>query len=157
VTWFRRRIWGPLLALLQTGLSPRGLAWSVAVGLGLGVFPLLGSTTILCVGAAFVFRLNQPAMQLVNYLVYPLQLVLLIPFIRMGERLFGAPPLPLSLSGILQTLKADAFGGLATLWTRVWHACEVWLLVALPAMVLLAFILRLAFETAARRFKAEPG
>jgi hypothetical protein len=155
MTWLRRRIWEPLLALLNTGLSPRGLAWSVAVGLALGVFPMLGTSTLLCVGVAFAFRLNQPAMQLVNYLAYPLQLALLLPFIRGGERLFGASPLPLSLPALLQALRTDSLGTIATFWTRIWHACVVWALVALPAMILLAFLLRPAFEAAARGLKEE--
>jgi uncharacterized protein (DUF2062 family) len=155
VNWLRQRLWEPLLALLRTGLSPHGLAWSVAAGLALGVFPMLGSTTLLCLGVAFVFRLNQPAMQLVNYLAYPLQLVLFIPFIRLGERLFRVQPMPLSLPGILQALKADPYSTIVLFWSRIWHACVVWSLLALPAMVLLAILLRPVFEAAAHRFKED--
>ena len=155
MTWFRRRTWEPLMALLKTGLSPHGLAWSVAAGMALGVFPMLGTTTILCLGAAFAFRLNQPAMQLVNYLAYPLQLALLIPFIRWGERLFGVQPMPLSLPAMLHSLQAEPFGTIALFWSRIWHACVVWALVGLPVMVLLAFTLRPIFATASRRFKGE--
>jgi hypothetical protein len=39
--------------------------------------------------AAVVLRLNFPALQLVNYLVYPLQILLLWPFARLGKWLFG--------------------------------------------------------------------
>jgi len=148
-------MWDPLLALLEEGLSPWGLAWSVAGGLALGVFPMLGTTTVLCLGVAFAFRLNQPAIQLANYLAYPLQLALLIPFIRWGERLFGVQPMPLSLPAILHALKAEPFGTIALFWSRIWHACVVWALVALPAMVLLALTLRPIFAAAARRFKGE--
>lgn len=155
MTWLRRRTWEPLLALLKTGLSPQGLAWSVAAGLALGVFPMLGTTTLLCAAAAFAFRLNQPAMQLVNYLAYPLQLVLLIPFIRMGERLFGIESMPLSLPAMLQALKADTFGTITLFWSRIWHACVVWALVAIPLATLLAFILRPVFKAAIRRFKEQ--
>ena len=155
MTWLRRRLWEPLLALLSTGLSPQGLAWSVAMGLALGVFPMLGTTTLLCVGAAFASRLNQPAMQLVNYLAYPLQLVLLIPFIRMGERLFGVQSMPLSLPAMLLALKAEPFGTIALFWSRIWHACVVWALVVLPLAALLAFILRPVFKAATHRFKEQ--
>jgi uncharacterized protein (DUF2062 family) len=155
MTWLRRRTWEPLLALLKTGLSPQGLAWSVAAGLALGVFPMLGTTTLLCVGAAFAFRLNQPAMQLVNYLAYPLQLALLIPFIRLGERLFGVPPMPLSLPAMLSALKTDTFGTIVLFWSRIWHACVVWAMVVLPLATLLALILRPVFKAAIRRVKEQ--
>ncbi len=156
MNWLRRRVWEPLLALLKTGLSPRGLAWSVAGGLALGVFPMLGVTTLLCVGAAFAFRLNQPAMQVVNYLAYPLQLALLIPFIRLGERLFRVETMPLSLAAMLGDLKLDPFGTITLFWSRIWHACVVWALLALPAMVLLALILQPIFAAAARGFEDQP-
>lgn len=155
MTWLRRRIWHPLLDLLREGLSPRGLAWSVAVGLALGVFPMLGATTLLCAAVAFTFRLNQVAMQLVNYLAYPLQLALLVPFIRLGEWFFQAEPMPLSLPLILGALKADTLGTIAVFWTRIWHACVVWGLVVLPLMALLALALRPIFEAAARRLSPE--
>jgi hypothetical protein len=38
----------------------------------LGVFPAPGCPTLLCALAALVLRLNPPAIQLVNYFVYPL-------------------------------------------------------------------------------------
>jgi hypothetical protein len=155
MNWIRRRVREPLLELLKTGLSPGGLAWSVAAGLALGVFPMLGATTLLCIGVALSFRLNQPAMQVVNYLAYPLQLALLIPFIRLGERLFGAEAMPLSLTAMLGALKADTFGTITLFWSRIWHACAVWALLALPAMVLVALVLRPIFAAAARGLEGQ--
>ena len=57
--------------------------------------------------AALIFELNLPAIQLVNWLIYPLQLVFFVPFIRMGERLFRAAPLQVSLTQILTMIHAD--------------------------------------------------
>lgn len=71
------------------GLSPESTALILAVGLVLGVFPVFLCPTILCTLAAFVFRLNFPAIQLVNQLSSPLQLVLLIPLNRIGAHLLG--------------------------------------------------------------------
>src|SRR5271155_6084176 len=96
-----RRLVRPVLDLLRQGVTPEKIALSVALGVALGVFPVLGSTTALCALAALVLRLNLPAIQVVNYFVYPLQIGLLIPFFRAGEILFGAPHLPLSLAEIL--------------------------------------------------------
>lgn len=153
--WLRRRFLDPMAALLRQGLSPSGLAWSMAVGLAFGVFPVLGTSTLLCAAAGFTFRLNQPAMQLVNYLAYPLQMLLLIPFIRVGERLAGQAPLPLSLPALLHGAKADAFGTLASLGSRILPACLAWALLALPAMVLLALVLRPVFGVVANRTRSE--
>lgn len=152
--WLRARLWLPLRDLLQQGLSPEGLAWSLAAGLALGISPLVGTSTALCAGAAFAFRLNQPAMQLANYAAYPLQLALLLPFIRLGERLFGTPPMPLSLAGLQAALKAGVWAALGTFWTSFWHAGVAWLLVVpLPALLLarlLVPLLRIALRASSR-------
>ena len=154
--WLRTRVWVPLRAMLQAGLSPEGLARSVAIGLALGIIPLLGTSTALCVGAALAFRLNQPAMQLANYLAYPLQLALLLPFIRLGERLFRAPHLPLELSGLVQAIRADAWTAVGQFWTSLWHACIAWLLIVPIPMVLLTWGLTLVFRRAARSLPTRP-
>src|SRR5262249_58024302 len=98
-------------------------------GIVLGVFPVLGSTTILCTLAAVVFRLNLPAIQLVNYFVYPLQLALLIPFIRFGEVLFRSPHVSLSLPFIFRMIKENAWQTTKTYWTSGWHAMIAWCLI----------------------------
>ena len=61
----------PILELLRQGVTPEKIALSLAFGLGLGIFPVLGVSTILCTVAAIVLRLNLPAIQLVNYLAAP--------------------------------------------------------------------------------------
>jgi hypothetical protein len=139
--------------MLREGLSPEGLAWSLSVGLAFGIIPLWGTATALCAGAALAFRLNQPAMQLANYLAYPLQLAMLIPFIRMGERLFGAPRLPLSLTVIQEALRQDAWAALGLFWTSLWHASVAWLLVVPLPTVLLAWGLAPVFRTTLKTFR----
>ena len=155
MNWLRRRLWEPLVAQLRQGLSPERLAWSLALGLGAGVSPLVGSSTGLCILLALVFKLNQVVMQVANYLAYPLQLLLLIPFIRLGEKLFGAPSLPLNIDVIAKAIRADAWGALPVFWTSLWHGTVAWLLVTPLASALLALLLTPLFRAAARRFR--PG
>jgi len=71
-------------------LSPEMIALIFALGLVLGVFPVFGAPTILCAAAAILFRLNLPAIQLVNQVCSPLQYALLIPLGRAGARITGA-------------------------------------------------------------------
>ena len=65
-----RRVVDPILGLMRQGLTTEKVALSLAFGIVLGVFPILGSTTILCAVAALIFRLT--TIQLVNYLLYPI-------------------------------------------------------------------------------------
>jgi len=128
--WVERRLVRPMVELLTQGITPEKIALSLACGVVLGVFPALGWTTLLCFAVAVWFRLNVPAMQLVNYLVYPLQLALLVPFIKAGEWLFRAPKLAISLPQILAMVKADVWHAITALWTATMHAIVVWALVA---------------------------
>ena len=90
--WFYRTLVLPIVDLLRQGITPEKIALSIALGAVLGIFPVLGSTTILCVAAAYVLRLNLPAIQLVNFLIYPLQLILFLPFLQAGSRITGSAP-----------------------------------------------------------------
>ena len=96
--WLKQKVSDPLLALLTRGLSPQDLSLAVVVSLGLGINPIIGSTSVVCLVAGRLFRLNHLVMQTVNYLVYPLQFLLLVPFVRLGEMIAGAEALPLSPS-----------------------------------------------------------
>ena len=144
--FFYRRLIAPIIALLTQGVTPEKIALSLAVGLVLGIFPLLGSTTLLCTLAALIFHLNLPAIQLVNYLVYPLQLFFLVPFIRMGEMLFRAVPLRLSLAQMLAIARADLPHAVSILWLAGVHAMSAWLLVGPPAILFLYFLLARALR-----------
>ncbi len=151
--FLHRRFVAPIAALLTQGITPEKIALSLASGIVLGTFPVLGSTTILCAGAALVFGLNLPAIQLVNYLIYPMQLFLLVPFIRMGEKLFRAAPLQLSLTQILAMVRADPLHAISTLWLTELHAMSAWLLIAIPTICLLYALL----SRTLRRIAAAPG
>lgn len=140
-SWMRR-LWAPLRQALKQGLSPGALAAALAVGLALGVFPLVGTTTLLSAGVAAALGLNQAVVQLANYLAYPLQLALLVPFIRLGERVFGVPHAPLALGTLLDGLRSDFLPTLGAFGTSLGHACVAWALVVPATAGLLALLLR---------------
>jgi uncharacterized protein (DUF2062 family) len=138
--FFRRRIARPIVELLGQGVTPEKMALSLALGVALGVFPVLGTTTALCALVAFIWRLNLPAIQIANYFVYPLQIALLIPFFRAGEKLFGATHLPLSVAQIYAMVHASVWSATRFLWTTIWHAAVAWCLIA-PLFVGLAQVI----------------
>ena len=139
--FFHRRMVRPIVDLLTQGITPEKIALSIAFGLVLGVFPALGWTTLLCLLVAVWLKVNVPAMQLVNYLAYPLQLALLVPFIRAGEVLFRAPNLVISLPQILAMVRADVWHAITALWVATMHAIVAWALIAPVAVYLIYKIL----------------
>ena len=132
----------PIRKQLTQGVTPAALALSLAMGLGLGTFPVLGSTTILCAAAAALLRLNQPAIQLVNYVAYPLQLLLLIPLLRAGAALLGASSESLTLTALRAQIGADPWGAIAFYGKATAGAVLVWAFIAIPTMLVLARVLR---------------
>lgn len=131
----------PILQLLTQGITPEKIALSLAFGIMLGVFPVLGATSLLCLVAALLFRLNLPAVQLVNILMNPLWCALLLPFIRMGERLFGVPPLAKTGSQMLALAHSDFLHSVRVLWLTTLRAAAAWLLVGPVGIVVLYLIL----------------
>ncbi len=138
--FFTRRVTQPLSAILLQGATPERIAFSLAVGLVLGVFPALGTTTILCISVALLFRLNLAAIQLTNILASPLQLLLLIPFVKLGEKLFRVPPGTLSLRQIAAMIEANAWNAIRVLWGATMHAIVAWVAVGIPSGVVLYFL-----------------
>jgi uncharacterized protein (DUF2062 family) len=124
-----RRIVAPILELLRQGVTPQKIALSLAFGFGFGIFPVLGVSTILCTIVAIVFRLNLPAIQLVNYLVAPLQLALIIPFVRIGEHLLRVAPQPLSISAGFALMAQGVLHSIVVLWDAIVHAALGWIVV----------------------------
>lgn len=136
--WLYRRVALPIFALLRMGASPRKLAWSIAVGLLIGINPVLGSTTVVCLAAAFILRLNVAASQLANHAVYPFELLLLIPFIRLGDLIFHTGPMPFSTRTLIHAARTSPIALTRQLWTWEWHALVLWFCLAIVAVPIIA-------------------
>ncbi len=139
--FLQQRLVRPILQLLTQGITSEKIALSLAFGIMLGVFPVAGTTTLLCLLAALLFRLNVPAVQLVNFLVYPLWFALLVPFVRVGERLFGAPPLAMTGSQMLALAHANLLHSISVLWLTALRAAAAWMLIGPPGIIALYVIL----------------
>ena len=146
-----------LLHLLRHGLSPDKLALSVALGVGVSCFPIFGTTTILCTVIALAFRLSLPAIQVGNYLALPLQLVLFVPFLRLGERVLRAPKMPLLPGQLVAMAKNDPTNAMRVLLAAQWHSIVGWLIVAPAITLLLALALRPLMRLLIARTGASPA
>lgn len=133
-SFWQRRLLGPLRAQLRQGVTPDRLAFTLAVGTACSLLPLFGFTTLLNVGVGLWLRLNQPILQTVNYLLGAAQLALILVYVRVGEFIWRAPPMPLSLTQLFQSFRADPWAFLQRFgWTGV-HATTAWLL-SVPLIV----------------------
>jgi uncharacterized protein (DUF2062 family) len=121
----------PITAQLTQGLTPERLALTVALGVAAGLFPVLGTTRLVCLALGTALRLNQPALQAVNYACTPLQLPFIFFALHTGHRVFGQGEISLNPATMLHEFWADplqftqAYGRLALQGIVVWAALAV--------------------------------
>ncbi len=150
--FLRCNILRPLLRQLRGGVTTRRLAWSLALGIVLGINPSVGLTTLLVILFAWTFGLSQVASQIGAQAVAPFHLLLFIPFIELGVHLFHTRRLPMTRRQI-EHLSHHPWRLLHEIWQWEWHALIVWGLVAAITMPLLALYLRRALVVLMRRHR----
>lgn len=134
---WQRWVVKPVVTQLTVGVSPDRIAWTISLGVVLGVFPIMGTTTVLCLLVGWLLRLNQPVLHVFKVLVYPLHLVLILVFIRLGERLYGVPLISFSIPELLEKFKADPLRFGKDFGIAAWHGMSAWLLIAPVAAIMI--------------------
>jgi uncharacterized protein (DUF2062 family) len=118
----------------------------MSAGTVIGVFPVLGSTTVLCLLLAMVLRLNLVAIQVLNWVVYPLQIALILPFIQLGQRLFSDAPTEISLDRLQAAFEQGWLQAAADFWLLMLSGMLAWSITAIPAGVILYYVFVVAFR-----------
>jgi uncharacterized protein (DUF2062 family) len=143
-----------ILAQLTRGVSPTGLALTCCFAFIFATFPLLGFTTLLCFLAGTFLKLNQPLIQALNYLMAPVQLILIPVFLKIGEWLVGAPPVSIHPKEMLTQFATDWRLFLSHYGMAGVHAIFAWSLIAPVAGAGLFYLTRPIFEKLKRRYVA---
>jgi uncharacterized protein (DUF2062 family) len=119
-----------LLGQIRQGTSPHELALSVSIALCAALFPLLGTTTLLCLVIGHFKKLNHPALQSVNYLLSPVQLVMIPIWLRIGEWLTRSPPVSLNLRTFVPEFFQNMPLFMAHYGVAALHAILAWSLIS---------------------------
>ena len=125
---------------LKQGLGPRDLALALALGATVGLMPLVWGTSLLCIVLAACLRLNQVVVQVANYLVYPLQIVLFLPVLFWAQQLFGSFLMPDDVGGLVDLIKHAPGQFLLQFWQVNLQALLVWLILS-PLIFAMSFAL----------------
>jgi uncharacterized protein (DUF2062 family) len=155
-SWWKRRIVAPITRQLKQGTTPGQLALALAVGGAIAVNPFLGTTTAGCVAAGVLFRLNQPVLQIANVLGAPFQLALIVPWVRAGEWLYRAEPMPIAPSLLIEEFSKGPWKFLRHFGLTGLHAASAWLLAAPLFGFAVYFALQLPLRALGRRFSPTP-
>lgn len=125
----------------------------MASGLTIGIFPIVGTTTAICTMAAIGLRMNLLVIQLGNWLIYPLQLILVVPFLIMGERIFGSTS-TLDPSYVAELLRTDVLLAVQTVSRVIMHGAFAWALCAPLIFLTLYAVLLPLFRILGSRIEA---
>jgi uncharacterized protein (DUF2062 family) len=124
---------------MRTGISPRRLALTLALGFAIGCIPMMGIPTAVCLVVALSLRLNLPAIYSANYAAMPLQVTLAFPFLRLGRWMFA--------SGTGSSLSAGTLlhqSPIKLIWASgslAGEAVAAWLVTAVPMVAILTLVL----------------
>jgi uncharacterized protein (DUF2062 family) len=137
-SFWQRRVVSLLISQLKQGITPQKLALTIALGITLGIFPIMGTTTALCAIAGIWLKLNQPVIQFVNYVFYPVQVSLIVVFVRLGEWMTRAERAPFSIPELIRKFKASPKQFMQEFGMTGVHGIVGWLAVA-PVLILLIY------------------
>lgn len=149
-----RRIIDPAVrhirAIAFSGLTTDKLIQTLCVGVAVGTLPLLWGTSFLCITLASAFRLNHVVLQSINYLLWPVNLALIIPFVTLGSRLISrGPAVPAHLLSAL--LKNPGFSSINSIGWLSLKALAAWSITVLPVALITYMVTSFISQTRSRR------
>jgi uncharacterized protein (DUF2062 family) len=140
-TFWRDRVLALIVGQLKQGITPEKIALTLALGICLAAFPILGTTTLLCLTAGVWLKLNQPVIQLVNWLASPLQLAMIPVFVRLGEWITHAPRVSFSIPELFRKFHESPVKFFQEFGMTGLHGIIAWLLIAPFLCALIYFLL----------------
>ena len=152
-TFWQRWLADPILKQLTQGVTPEKVALSLAVGSSLALFPILGTTTGLCILAGIVLGLNQPIIQGVNALCTFVYFPLIVAFVRLGDRIAGTAPSSLNFPEMISTFSHHPAEFIRKFGVTGLHAILGWVAVMPFWMGLVYFLSLPVLRSAGRRIK----
>ncbi|CAF1746602.1 unnamed protein product [Brassica napus] len=148
---FNKKITDPLLQILRRGTEPKQLAFSPALGITLGIFPICGVPVFLC-GVAIAFlgsACHAPTVMLANIIASPAELALVVPFLRLGEKVTGGPHFPLTSDALKKVFTGQASH---EVFLSIGNALLGWLVATPFFFIALYLVLLPCFKILVRKF-----
>ena len=124
-----------IIALFKQGLTPVELTQSIIVSGLISTIPILGVSTFLLTALSLKRKLNLPIMIAQSYIMWPIQVVMIIPFINIGEFIFSVPKTNHSAQEIIASFQNSFFATLSHLSFELLCGFGGWLLTAVPFSV----------------------
>lgn len=147
----------PIIALLTQGVTAEKVARTLGVGAVCSLFPFFGTTTALNLGVGLWLRMNQPILQTLNQLLGPVQVAMILVYVRLGELLWQAGEDRFTITEMLRVFRDETLLVFLDRFGRAgWHAFTAWLLTAPLVFAVVYFPLRPVLRRLALRARKRP-
>ncbi|PWZ19279.1 hypothetical protein Zm00014a_006148 [Zea mays] len=154
--WLHAKIVDPMLQVIRRGAEPKQLAFSAALGITIGIFPVCGTTVILGAVAVAVLgsRCNVVTVMVLNLAATPIELSLIVPFLRLGETITGSGHFPLTANALKNVLTGHASKDVLL---SIVNAMLGWLIAAPFVLAVLYAVSFPCFKVLVNRFGSIPS
>lgn len=132
--------------IFKQGLTPKELNQSIIVSGLISIIPILGVSTFMITTISLKSKLNLPVMIALSYLMWPVQILLIIPFIRVGEFIFSIPRNHHTVEEIIGSFQNGFFQTLSQLSFELLCGFGGWLFTAVPVAVGIYLVSLLFFK-----------
>ncbi|MBA4317235.1 MAG: DUF2062 domain-containing protein [Flavobacterium sp.] len=124
-----------ITALFMQGLTPKELSQSIIVSGLIAIIPVLGVSTFMITTVSLKWKLNLPIMIALSYLMWPVQILMIIPFIRIGEFVFSVSPNHYTVEEIISSFQNSFFKTLSQLSFELLCGLGGWFFTAVPVAI----------------------
>jgi len=142
----KNKILIPFRLVPPEGLAPEKIAFSVTIGIVSGLFPVIGTTTLISLLLTMIFRQNLLVVQSVQWTVGIIQVFLIIPFMQFGAYLLSQNAVHISIGQIKLAFQPGMLSGIKTIGIFHLYAILSWVILAIPIGVISFFIFRFVYR-----------
>jgi uncharacterized protein (DUF2062 family) len=143
---YTTRVLIPVSNIRKQGFSPETLALSISIGIIGGAFPAIGFASYICLLLTLVFKQNIIIVQVVNWLVYPLQILLIIPLMKLGNSIFTGGELTITLHQVVSAFQSGIMNGIQLIGIISLYGIIAWAIIAIPTLIILYSLFLIIFR-----------
>lgn len=146
ILYLKNRILIPFRLVPKEGVTSESLAFSITIGIIAGLFPVLGTTTLISLLLTLLFRQNILVVQSVQWLLGLVQIMLIIPFMKLGAFILNQNVIHINMHQINIAFQPGFFSGIRTVGIFHLYAILTWIILAVPASAISYFAFKALFQ-----------
>ena len=143
---FKNKILIPFRLVPKEGLTAETLAFSITIGIIAGLFPVIGTTTLVSVLLTVLFRQNLMIVQAVQWILGLAQVFLIIPFMQFGAFILNQNSLHITMHQMSQAFAPGFLSGIKAVGVLQLYAIMTWSILAIPTAAISYFAFRAVFQ-----------